>query len=158
MDKIMLRKGQWKETRGWNKKRKDALVINCAHGQDFLNDFGLRIGTTVGTFFKKYVVASWSKFLTELFNFKKIFSILTIASIGDALTTYFGLSLGFTESRLLGPIPLLNLLVLGLPLVMITKIGLPTKYEIIRSTITAALVAFSFSGMFWNIYGLIVLA
>jgi hypothetical protein len=153
----MLRKGQWKETRVWSKKRKDARVINCAHGQDFLNDFGLRRGSTVGTFFKKYVASSWSKVFNELVNFKKIFSILTIASIGDALTTYFGLSLGFTETRLLGETPLLNLLVLGPPLVMIKKIGLPRKYEIIRSTIIAALVAFSFSGLLWNIYGLIAL-
>jgi len=151
-------KWEWKETRGWSKKRKDALVINCARGEEVLNKLGMRRDTTVGNLYKKYIVTSWKKVLKEIFSLKKIFSILTIASIGDALTTYYGLGLGFTESRLLGKTPLLNILVLGLPLVMITKIGLPRKYEIIRSTIIAALIAFSFSGMLWNIYGLIALA
>jgi hypothetical protein len=130
-----------------------------AHAREkVLNKLGMQRDTTLGNLYKKCIVTSWDKVFKEISNLKKIFLMLTIASIGDALTTYHGLSLGFTESRLLGAIPLFNVLVLGLPLVMIKKIGLPRKYEIIRSIIIAALIAFSFSGMLWNIYGLIVLA
>jgi hypothetical protein len=154
----MSEKWQWKETRGWSKKSKDAIVINYARGKKVLNKLGMRRETTVGNFYKKCIVTSWNKVFKEISNLKKIFLMLIMSSIGDALTTYQGISLGFTESRILGQVALLNVLVLGLPLVMITKIGLPRKYEFIRSTIIAALVAFSFSGMVWNLYGLIVYA
>ena len=61
-------KYEWKETRGWSKKRKDALVINCTRGEEVLNKLGMRSNTTVGNLYNKYNVTSWNKVLREVFK------------------------------------------------------------------------------------------
>jgi hypothetical protein len=59
-------KWEYKETRGWSAKRKDALVINCTRGADVLKKLGMRSDTKVGALYKKYNVASWNKVLEKV--------------------------------------------------------------------------------------------
>jgi len=65
---LSLTPGKWeyKETRGFSDKRKDALVINCTRGEEILEKLGMRRDTTVGALYDKYNVTSWTKVLEKV--------------------------------------------------------------------------------------------
>ena len=59
-------KWEYKETRGWSTKRRDALFINCTRGKAVLEKLGMRSDTTVGALYDKYKVTSWNKVLEKV--------------------------------------------------------------------------------------------
>jgi uncharacterized membrane protein YccC len=82
----------------------------------------------------------------------EVYVILFLCGLGDFLTTYIGLGLGYSETRLLGAVPFLSTVLFC---VVVWFIRLLKGPWVVKDMVCFVLVLVAFSGFAYNFAGLL---
>lgn len=78
--------------------------------------------------------------------------LLLLCGLGDFLTTYISLGLGFSETRVFGFVPFLGTVLFAVVVWFVRRLNLPGH---VKSVVCVYFVVFSFSGFANNFAGLL---
>ena len=82
----------------------------------------------------------------------EIYIILFLCGLGDFLTTYIGLGLGYGESRVFGAVPFLSTVLFCVAVWLIRLLKGP---GVVKDVVCFVLVLVAFSGFAYNFAGLL---